>query len=65
MIVMKNLVKVYDSDSATPVRALNGVDLHIRRSEMVAVVGASGSGKSTLLNILGCLDQKTRGTYLL
>lgn len=65
MIVMKNLVKVYDSDSDTPVRALNGVDLHIRRSEMVAVVGASGSGKSTLLNILGCLDQKTRGTYLL
>ena len=38
------------------VYALRGVDLSIRRSEFVVLLGASGSGKSTLLNVLGGLD---------
>jgi putative ABC transport system ATP-binding protein len=45
------------------VRALDGVDLHVARGEMVAIKGASGSGKSTLLYLLGCLDRPTAGTY--
>ncbi len=44
---------------------LRGVDLAVKRGEVVALMGPSGSGTSTLLNILGCLDRPTRGQYLL
>lgn len=44
---------------------LKGVDLHIRKGEMVSIMGSSGSGKSTLLNIIGLLDNPGSGEYRL
>ena len=44
------------------VRALRGVDISLKRGELVVLLGHSGSGKSTLLNILGGLDRATAGT---
>lgn len=64
VIRIEGIEKSYGTGRAQ-VRALRGIDLEIRRGEMVAIMGASGSGKSTLMNVLGCLDRPTAGTYVL
>lgn len=51
MIRATNIFKKYDH-----VQVLKGVDLHIKKGEIVSIVGASGAGKTTLLQILGTLD---------
>ena len=64
VIVTRNLQREYDMGGEI-VRALQGVDLIIRKNEFVAVMGPSGSGKSTLMNLIGCLDSPTGGEYWL
>lgn len=51
MITAQNIHKYYGD-----LHVLKGVNLHIKRSEIVSIVGASGAGKTTLLQILGTLD---------
>ena len=59
-IVCEDLFKIYKIADLEVV-ALRGLDLKVRRSEVVAIVGASGSGKSTLLNILAGYDAPSAG----
>lgn len=63
-IEVKNLEKVFRTESVQTV-ALNNVSLTIEDGSFVAIMGPSGCGKSTLLNILGLLDNPTKGNYLL
>ena len=64
VIVTRNLQREYDMGGEV-VRALQGVDVTIRKNEFVAIMGPSGSGKSTLMNLIGCLDSPTGGEYWL
>ncbi len=63
MIQCENLVKIYKTDEIEVV-ALQGLDLEVKRGELMAIVGNSGSGKSTLLNMLGGLDKPSAGSLL-
>ena len=64
VIVTRGLKREYDMGGEI-VRALQGVDLAIRKNEYVAIMGPSGSGKSTLMNLIGCLDTPNAGEYWL
>lgn len=63
MIRCENLVKIYKT-SEVEVVALQGLDLDVKRGELMAIVGNSGSGKSTLLNMLGGLDKPSAGSLI-
>ena len=56
MLTGKNIHKRYGT-----VEVLKGVDIDIKKGEIVSIVGSSGAGKSTLLHILGTLDKADKG----
>lgn len=58
IIRCEGLTKTY---TGLDVAVLNGINLNVKKSEQIAIVGASGSGKSTLLHLLGGLDTPSSG----
>jgi ABC-type lipoprotein export system ATPase subunit len=61
IIECENLVKIYRTKDSE-VLALQGLDLKVKKGEIMAIIGNSGSGKSTLLNMIGGLDTPSAGT---
>jgi putative ABC transport system ATP-binding protein len=61
IIEIRGLYKDYALGTTT-VNALRGVDLDITKGDLLSIVGPSGSGKTTLLNVIGCIDQATKGS---
>jgi putative ABC transport system ATP-binding protein len=62
LIEARDLWKTYVMGSEE-VHALAGVDVTVAKGDYVAIMGPSGSGKSTLMNLLGCLDNPSKGSY--
>ena len=59
IIEIRGLKKSYDKGK---IKALNGIDLEIKKGEFVSIIGPSGSGKSTFLNMIGALDKADEGS---
>lgn len=64
MLELKNITKKYKTGNLEQF-ALDDVSIKFRNSEFVSILGASGSGKTTLLNIIGGLDQYTKGDLII
>jgi putative ABC transport system ATP-binding protein len=64
VIELRDLQRYYKMGAET-VKALDGIELEIRRGEYVSIVGPSGSGKTTLFNLVGGLDKPTKGSVFI
>jgi putative ABC transport system ATP-binding protein len=58
-------VKKYYSMGGSIVKALDGIDLKVKKGDFIAIMGPSGSGKSTAMNLVGSLDTPTKGNIYL
>jgi len=61
VIKTNDLCKYYNEGKHNEVKAVEKVDLEIKRGDFISIIGPSGSGKSTLLHLLGLLDRPTCG----
>jgi ABC-type lipoprotein export system ATPase subunit len=64
ILEIENLEKVYELKNKDEIKVLNGINLQVRKGELVAIMGPSGSGKTTLLNILSGIDCADGGKVL-
>jgi putative ABC transport system ATP-binding protein len=64
MIQLVDVEKSYRMDT-TELKVLKGINLKIKKGEMVSIIGPSGSGKSTMLHIMGCLDKPSHGKVII
>lgn len=64
IVELKDVTKIYKRGSEE-VRAIDGINLRVRKGEFLSIVGPSGSGKTTLLNIIGCIDKPTFGEAII
>jgi len=62
VIDIRQISKIYGSNKANQVYALNNISFTMQEGEFIGIMGASGSGKTTLLNVISTLDNPTEGT---
>jgi ABC-type lipoprotein export system ATPase subunit len=65
ILEISNLHKRYNEGKSNEVHALQGVDLTVRKGDMMAIMGSSGCGKTTLLNMIGHLDRRSAGEIII
>jgi len=61
VIETRDVKKIYNPGKTSEVIALGGIDMKIKKGELVAIMGPSGSGKTTLLDVIGCLLKPSSG----
>ena len=65
ILSITDLHKYYNKGKSNEVQALRGVDLTVKKGDMMAIMGPSGCGKTTLLNMIGHLDRRTSGKIII
>ena len=70
MIFMENLIELHNVEKEyimgdIKLCVLKGINLKVKKSEIIAITGPSGSGKSTMLHMIGCLDRPTKGKVII
>ena len=65
ILSISKLHKKYNEGKPNQVHALKGIELTVKKGDMMAIMGASGCGKTTLLNMIGHLDKRSSGTIII
>jgi len=65
ILKISKLHKRYNEGKSNEVHALRGVELTVRKGDMMAIMGSSGCGKTTLLNMIGSLDRRSAGEIII